>query len=219
MIIYKAENKINGKVYIGQTSKSLEERKKIHLKDSKGNSHYVFHRALRKYGDENFKWSILSENNNIDKINAMEKFYIMAYRKITVCYNSTDGGGGILGMKHSDETKIKIKEKRKHQIISDDTRKKLSEIRSGRKLSDYHRKRIAECRMGQKHSQESLKKMSLNKKNRIIVAQISKEDNSIIKIFDSINKAEIETGINHIGAAAKNNKKAGGYFWRILNEN
>lgn len=35
MIIYKATNLVNGKIYIGKTKKSLEARKKEHLKTSK----------------------------------------------------------------------------------------------------------------------------------------------------------------------------------------
>ena len=34
MIIYKVTNKLNGQIYIGQTSKSLEERKLRHEKES-----------------------------------------------------------------------------------------------------------------------------------------------------------------------------------------
>lgn len=49
MLIYKATNKINGKIYIGQTHKSLEERKMCHKHDSKNIDTY-FYRAIRKYG-------------------------------------------------------------------------------------------------------------------------------------------------------------------------
>ena len=51
MIIYKITNKLNGKVYIGQTVGSLQARWKAHLR-SRDNA--VFHKALRKYGAENF---------------------------------------------------------------------------------------------------------------------------------------------------------------------
>lgn len=53
MIIYKATNKINGKVYIGQSHKSLEERMRRHKNDSIRQDSY-FYRAIRKYGWENF---------------------------------------------------------------------------------------------------------------------------------------------------------------------
>lgn len=53
MIVYKATNNINNKVYIGITTKTLEHRKSIHKKDSKTKDTY-FYKAIRKYGFENF---------------------------------------------------------------------------------------------------------------------------------------------------------------------
>lgn len=49
MLIYKATNNINGKIYIGQTTKTLEERKKYHKRDSKRIDN-LFYRAIRKCG-------------------------------------------------------------------------------------------------------------------------------------------------------------------------
>lgn len=50
-IIYKATNLIDGKIYIGQTTRTLEKRRKEHEKPSKHN--YLFQRAIRKYGKAN----------------------------------------------------------------------------------------------------------------------------------------------------------------------
>ena len=63
MIIYKATNKINGKVYIGQTINSLEHRKSGHERDAhcKKKSTVYFHNALLKYGFENFNWEVIKE--------------------------------------------------------------------------------------------------------------------------------------------------------------
>jgi group I intron endonuclease len=61
MVIYKATNKINGKSYVGQTIRTLNERKQSHLNDSNNNSTCYFHNAIRKYGKASFKWEILDE--------------------------------------------------------------------------------------------------------------------------------------------------------------
>ena len=45
MIIYKATNKVNGKVYIGQSSNSLEWRIRKHKQDSQKEDTY-FYRAI-----------------------------------------------------------------------------------------------------------------------------------------------------------------------------
>lgn len=48
MIIYKAENKVNGKVYIGKTVQLLHGRRLSHLSSIRRNEYNTFfHRAIR----------------------------------------------------------------------------------------------------------------------------------------------------------------------------
>ena len=56
--IYRYRNKLNGKVYIGQTI-DIERRKSEHLKDAERGTGFVFHRALRKYGIDCFDFDVL----------------------------------------------------------------------------------------------------------------------------------------------------------------
>jgi group I intron endonuclease len=56
--IYRYRNKINGKVYIGQTI-DIERRKIEHIKSSENGTGFAFHRALRKYGYDSFEFDIL----------------------------------------------------------------------------------------------------------------------------------------------------------------
>ena len=61
--IYKATNKVNGKVYIGKTSAKLSVRKRQHTSDTYSkNSKTVFHSAIRKHGINNFEWEGKYEN-------------------------------------------------------------------------------------------------------------------------------------------------------------
>ena len=69
--IYKIENLINGKVYIGK-SIEIEKRWQKHL-NAKDN--FLIHKALRKYGKENFSFTILEECSLFD-LDAKEKFWI-----------------------------------------------------------------------------------------------------------------------------------------------
>lgn len=50
--IYKITNKINGKVYIGKTTKTVQERWKEHLRESRTerSENRPLYRAIRKYG-------------------------------------------------------------------------------------------------------------------------------------------------------------------------
>lgn len=70
----------------------------------------------------------------------------------------------------STETKQKIREKRKLQImkpISEETRRKLSEKAKSRKqISEETRRKMSKSRKGKKHSEETKIKMSLSQKER-----------------------------------------------------
>lgn len=54
MLVYKIQNLVNGKVYIGKTSLSTKRRLQIHFQKARGGSQTYFHRAVRKYGETNF---------------------------------------------------------------------------------------------------------------------------------------------------------------------
>lgn len=97
-IIYKAVNKINGKIYIGATIQKLLARKKKHEEKSKKNT-YGFHGAIYKYGKENFLWEIVEECL-IDDIDEREIFYIEKYNSYAndgYGYNLTRGGRFVFG--------------------------------------------------------------------------------------------------------------------------
>lgn len=97
MIVYKATNILNGKVYIGITMKTLKHRISIHKKDAKSKNTY-FYRAINKYGFENFRWEIIDTADSIEKLHELETFYIKQYDSFdnkTKGYNTTSGGGSL----------------------------------------------------------------------------------------------------------------------------
>lgn len=49
-------NMINNKIYIGQTMRTLIARKNDHILQAKKYKKTYFHKALIKYGAENFEW-------------------------------------------------------------------------------------------------------------------------------------------------------------------
>lgn len=90
--IYFCQNKINGFGYVGQTTRTMEARRKEHFKPSNDNS--LFHNALRKYGQENFTWVILEECEN-ELLNEREIYWIKeknTFYKEGNGYNMTKGG-------------------------------------------------------------------------------------------------------------------------------
>ena len=75
--IYKIENLITHKVYIGQ-SRHIEIRWQEHCRPS---SDSIISRAIRKYGKENFSFEILEECE-IDDLNQREEYYIQQYNSV-----------------------------------------------------------------------------------------------------------------------------------------
>lgn len=90
--IYKATNKINGKIYIGKTS-NFKVRKWQHERCYEKED-CVFHRAIQKYGKENFEWEIIDEALGLENVYGLEKKYIKKYNSHIKenGYNMTKGG-------------------------------------------------------------------------------------------------------------------------------
>ena len=115
-IVYLHKNKINNKVYIGQTCKNVQARWRS------GQGYYKqprFYEDIQKYGWNNFEHIILAENLTQEEANILEKKYIEQYqaRDPEFGYNIHVGGRSIAGENnpmygrhHSEETKQKIRE-------------------------------------------------------------------------------------------------------------
>jgi group I intron endonuclease len=102
MIIYKATNKINGKCYIGQTIATLEVRIKRHNNAKNRNTH--FSKAIKKYGIDIFKWTILEFCYSEEELNEKEQWYIKYFKSFGEDgYNMCKGGNGTSGYLVSEE--------------------------------------------------------------------------------------------------------------------
>lgn len=93
--IYKITNKINGKVYIGKTMKSIQERWTEHCHDFTRErcEKRPLYAAMNKYGVENFIVEQVEECTD-DIINDRERFWIEYYGSFKHGYNATLGGDG-----------------------------------------------------------------------------------------------------------------------------
>lgn len=93
MLIYKVTNKINNKSYIGLTTRTLEERKSEHLRHTYSENTY-FHRAINKYGKENFLWEIIDDTSkSLKELKEKETYYIKYFNTLAPNgYNISAGG-------------------------------------------------------------------------------------------------------------------------------
>jgi group I intron endonuclease len=95
--IYKIKNLINSKLYIGQTTCSLEQRWKEHLNEAKRNRavNRPLYRAIRKYGAENFIIELVEEVE-LSQLNIKEIYWIGYFHSYENGYNATLGGDGTI---------------------------------------------------------------------------------------------------------------------------
>lgn len=169
MIIYKATNKINGKCYIGQTIYELKKRQAEHFHAAfVQNSQGHFHRALRKYGKNQFLWEIISTGNSFFDLNYKEESYIVFFNSLSPAgYNMETGGfnhsqceetrkkisASMMGNKHgqhpcSDKTKQKIRESNSSRGCSFETRQKMSIKHIGMRQSDETKEKRRQLMLG-----------------------------------------------------------------------
>jgi len=122
--VYRATSP-SKKSYIGITSRKLSTRiSEHHSKCKKYNT--PFYSALRKYKDS-FIWEIIEKCDSYKEAAKKERIYINKEKTLfPKGYNSTLGGEGALGFRHSKETKKLISLKNTGRKFSQKTKKLLS---------------------------------------------------------------------------------------------
>ena len=111
--IYKVTNLINNKIYIGKTQATIKTRRNSHktaARKKDKNDYFYIHRAMNKYGFENFKIEPIALCDANFEASKTEKLFIkiLKTRDRSIGYNLTDGGDGANGVKISDESKKKM---------------------------------------------------------------------------------------------------------------
>lgn len=102
-VLYQITNTVNGKFYIGITSKAPQERWGNHRRAAvKGKA--VLYRAMRKYGLDNFTFTVLEDFPDWPSAQQAECCAIAARNPD---YNCTGGGDGCPGRWATEETRRK----------------------------------------------------------------------------------------------------------------
>lgn len=162
--IYKITNLINGKIYVGQTMRSIEERFKEHCcTDS------AIGNAIRKYGKGNFKLELIAECETNEAANELEMYWIKELNcKAPNGYNLTDGGERRSGFKHTDEEKAKIAAFSKAYWSNSKNRLKQSEFfkayRAEHPFSEGTKSKISDAKKNHEVTLKTRIKISISKK-------------------------------------------------------
>ena len=111
--VYKIQNQINKKIYIGISTIGWKNRVRKHKSEARNGGDFKLHRAIRKYEEINFSFDLLETCSSIEELKERETYWISTLKTMddSFGYNMTEGGDGTFGRLHSDETKSKISEK------------------------------------------------------------------------------------------------------------
>jgi group I intron endonuclease len=167
--IYKITNKIDQKVYVGQTSRDLELRWREHKK-KRSNCKYLKH-AFEKHGIENFKFDLICVSFD-ENLNSLEEEYIKKFNSLVPNgYNLRNGGNN---GKLNEETKKKISETLKVSL-----KNKVNVKRIGKSPSEETRKKLSEKLKGIKKSEETRQSFSIGKMKGRVIAQYDLNGNKL----------------------------------------
>lgn len=196
--VYMHKNKINGKVYIGQTGTSVNDR----WQNGKGYKGCIlFERAINKYGWDNFDHIIMADNLTQVESSQIERDLIASYDSTNPenGYNVSIGGeSGHVGVKMSDES-----------------REKMSKARKGKRFSQDHKNKISAALKGRKISDEAINKARITRSEPFVQLDL---DGNLIQEYLTTWEAKQTTGISQDAISSVLNKNdeqktAGGFIW------
>lgn len=202
MYIYKITNKINSKIYIGQTTQKLHTRWGQHKSDAVTRRyHSVLHRAINKYGVENFEIEIIIQCSTLDELNTQEIHYIkLGNTLVPNGYNVAIGGKN---NKHTPEILKKMSDAQKgeksHQFgkpRSKETKEKIAAAQRGNKnhkfgkvVTKVQRHKHSIALIGRPKTQEHKTNIGLANRKRVMC-------NETHKIYESISEAAKDIAVS-----------------------
>lgn len=204
--IYKIENNINGKIYIGKTLNTPEQRWKEHIRDSHRTEYAnrPLYRAFKKYGIDNFQLSIVEQCSDAE-VDAKEIYWIEYYGSFKYGYNATLGGDG------------------KRYCDYDLIFALYEQGKNVREISEITKYDISTCRIALKNHGITHEQRMQRGREKItkVILQIDPLSEEIVGVFPSIQQAYDSLGKQHSGHIAEvcsgKRKTAYGYKWRYNN--
>lgn len=203
-VIYLVINKINNKIYVGQTVGSFQDRYRGDIAKNTHNEH--LRRAINKYGIDNFyiveEYKVAYSQEELDYL---EDWYITIYDTMNPSMGYNKRGGGSNGR------------------LSEESKQKMSESRKGKFIGELH------PFYGKTHSEESKKKISESLKGKpsntpkTPVIMLDKTTGNPLMMFDAISDTDIYFNktlafTNIIKCCKGKRKSSQGYKWMYLSD-
>lgn len=198
MIIYKVENSVNNKCYVGQTITTLETRFKKHRHT--GNALY---NAIKKYGKDNFTIVEIERCISKEHLDEREEYWIKKLNTLSPNgYNLRTGGRG--RFKVSEETRKRISE------VKQGTKSPFKGKPSGYRCTKEHKLKMSRLFKGRKPHENTIE---ANKK------PVKCLNDGVV--YGSVKEVSIKLGlnINSVSAVVNGRKNTiKGYKFEHINE-
>ena len=152
MIVYKIKNKVDGKIYIGQTVKTLKQRWQAHT-GNKSDCRYL-KSAILKYGKDNFEVTQIAKCNSLEEMNHREAYYIKLFNSLAPNgYNLTTGG---VRSEWSEVSRLKSSETHKRLSANNQNKGNFKKGHKAHNLGKPHttkaKIKMSEAHKGKHHS-------------------------------------------------------------------
>ena len=193
--IYSIVCKVNGKRYIGQTVKSVSERWRGHLQESKSKSHRPLYRALNKYGQSMFTIRAIENDIPLAQLSERERYWIEQFDTFNNGYNLTTGG-------------------EESYTLREDVRDKISTTMSGVVKSEEHIDAIRKS-LKQRNAKFSVSGDGKHHRTKIRGTHINTgEVVEFNSLTEAANKMSLKNG--NLSRGIKKGYIVGGYKWEKL---
>ena len=167
--IYVIENKIDDRLYVGQTTQ-LANRENSHFAGKSGAK--FLNRAIFKHGSDKFEFVLLEKCITQSEADSREIYWIECLNSLVPSgYNLTKGGGGVSGYLFSEQQREALSKSLKGIVRSEETKKKMSQSKLGTKNPMYGRSGEKSPNFGTKRSAETKANMSQRAKERFKIKE------------------------------------------------
>lgn len=209
--IYKIENQINHKVYIGKTLYTIERRWEQHKNNLKRNDlkHLKLYNAILKYGIENFQISEVEKIENPILLSQREQYWIKYYNSFYDGYNCSLGGEGLQLYDYDLIWKLW------------QDGKNIKQISATLNCNDFVVRTCLDLHnisTEERKARSSKNVLATYDKLKQPVQQINANTNQVINTFSSVTEAAnfINGDNSNISKACKQQRIAYGYKWQYI---
>lgn len=173
-LLYCITNKVNSKIYVGITRKSMDRRWQRHVDKARRAGYKAkFHNAIVKYGVDAFVCTPLFVYPTWDEAKAAEKALIHALDSMNVGYNASPGAdcGPERGKKRTPEQRAKFKAAAQRRAADPLWREKMRQVAIERAKNPEYIAKLSAALTGRRHSAATRAKLSAGRRNKLHTAE------------------------------------------------